>query len=299
MYVTGDPNFSVDPNITAGAYDTNIAPAASTTFYMIDYDLDTLVTIADRNAAGSSNTGGGQLKTIGPVVDEQGKPVNFAPTAGLDIYTNASGANVGFAVTGQDLYCIDLATVNANLPVGTQQKVLAQKLPAYSLEIARLACGGLIDIAVNPFAPAPVANQADLEVTASAFPGEARSGSRIFFTAMVRNLGPAPANSVSLSSTVLPFTNLPRPPSVTTSQGTCSIGGTLRFLVGCDLGTLASGASVTVSVNGFYNGAPGTLGTTFNAFSPVFDANRANNSASAQTTIVEEIILVPELPLVR
>lgn len=73
------------------------------------------------------------LKTIEPLGDEQGKPLNFAPTAGLDIYTNAAGANIGFAVSGKDLYCIDLASVNADLPIGTQQKVVAQRLPDYSL----------------------------------------------------------------------------------------------------------------------------------------------------------------------
>ncbi len=297
-YAAGDANANVDPNITAGAYDTNIAPAATTTFFMIDYDLDTLVTIADRNAAGSSNTGGGQLKTVGPIVDEQGKPINFAPTAGLDIYTSALGANLAFAASGQDLYCIDLAGVNANLPVGTQQKVLAQRVLTASQEIARLARGGAIDIAVNPFSAAVVVNQADLEVTANAFPDGVRSGSRVFFTATVRNLGPASADAVALSSAVLPFSNLPRPVTVSTTQGTCTLSGALRQLVGCDLGALASGASATVSVAGFYNGSPGTIGTTFTAFSPTLDANRANNSASAQVTIIEEPSPI-DLPLLR
>lgn len=164
------PLASCHRNITAGAYDNNIAPAASTTFYMIDYDLDTFVTVADRNVAGNSNTGGGQLKTIRPIVDEKGNPLNFAPTAGLDIYTSPAGANIGFAVTAQDLYCIDLGGVNANLPVGTQQKVAAQKLPDLSLQIAKLARGGLIDVALVPFLANAAPGQADVAVTASDAP---------------------------------------------------------------------------------------------------------------------------------
>ena len=135
QYVAGDPNAGVDPNITAGAYDTNVAGAPQTTFYMIDYDLDTFVTIADRNTAN------GDLQTIGPLVDESGNPINFAPTAGLDIYTSSAGFNVGFAASGQTLYCIDLDSVSVP-PVGVLQKVVAQVLPQYTQELARVTPAG-------------------------------------------------------------------------------------------------------------------------------------------------------------
>lgn len=45
-YAPGDANAGRDPNITAGAYNHNVPNTPQTIFYMIDYDLDTLVTIA-------------------------------------------------------------------------------------------------------------------------------------------------------------------------------------------------------------------------------------------------------------
>ncbi len=54
--------------------------------------------IAPPLGAWGSNTGGGQLRMIGPLVDADGGPLDFAPTAGLDIYTNG-GSNVGVAVS--------------------------------------------------------------------------------------------------------------------------------------------------------------------------------------------------------
>lgn len=68
-YAPGDANAGRDPNVTAGAYNNNVPNTPQTIFYMIDYDLDTLVTIAPPLGARGSNTGGGQLRTIGPLTD--------------------------------------------------------------------------------------------------------------------------------------------------------------------------------------------------------------------------------------
>jgi len=161
-YVVGDANFSVDPNLTAGAYDNNAAGATFTTFYAIDYDLDTFVTIADRNATGSSNTGGGMLKTIGSIVDPSGKPLNFAPNAGLDIFSSpAPGGfvNRAVAVSGRTLYCIDLSSFDPNFPPGSLQKVVATPVPGTALNPlnSSIVPGGFIDVAIAPFVR-PVAN---------------------------------------------------------------------------------------------------------------------------------------------
>lgn len=148
-YAAGDVNAGVDPNITGGAYSNNYAGAPATLFYGIDYDRDTLVTVATKNATGSSNTGGGQLQTIGPVFGSDGAAINFSPTADLDIYTDANGGNIAIGISGRTLFAIDLAQINPNLSLGTTQNVSARTITMPE------PGGGFIDIAVSPFVATP------------------------------------------------------------------------------------------------------------------------------------------------
>ncbi|WP_404784997.1 DUF4394 domain-containing protein [Altericista sp. CCNU0014] len=94
-YIAGDPNAGKDPNITAAAYDNNIAKAPATKLYGIDSALDVLA-LQDPPATG-------QLKTIG-----NGLGVDFGPKGGFDVFTDAKGTNNAFAVSGSTLYAIDL-----------------------------------------------------------------------------------------------------------------------------------------------------------------------------------------------
>lgn len=95
-YDTTDPYANVDPNITAVAYTNSRAGATSTQLFGIDYDLDVLVLQDPPN--------NGTLKTIGSL------GINFAPTGGFDIFTDANGVNTAFAISGSTLYTIDLNT---------------------------------------------------------------------------------------------------------------------------------------------------------------------------------------------
>jgi hypothetical protein len=151
-YAAGDPNAGVDPEIIGGAYNNNVNGATVTIFYMIDHDKDTLVTIAQKNATGSSNTGGGQLKTIGSLVDSSGRKVNVGPASDFDIFTNANGKNflVGSTKDSQ-LFSIDLQKVNANLAVGTTQNVvITLGNPANDPGVVSpFVTGGLFDLAVE------------------------------------------------------------------------------------------------------------------------------------------------------
>jgi uncharacterized protein DUF4394 len=122
-YVAGDPNAGQDPEITAGAYTNNVNGAANTIFYMCDHDKDTFVTIQDKNATGSSNTGGGRLQTIGPFVDPAGNRINMSPLTTMDI-TTIGGVNILVGQTTRLLFTINLNQINPNLPVGTQQNVV-------------------------------------------------------------------------------------------------------------------------------------------------------------------------------
>ena len=148
-YAQGDVNAGKDPEITGGAYTNNFAGATTTLFYMVDAEQDTLVTIADKTATGSSNTGGGQLKTIGSFVDEQGNKLNMSPTTDWDIYTDRSGINYLVGQTTRLLFSIDLSQVNQNIALGKTQKVVVKRGPPAGLPGSNAPLtGGVFDIAI-------------------------------------------------------------------------------------------------------------------------------------------------------
>lgn len=149
-YAQGDVNFGKNPEIVGGAYTNNNVGAANTLFYMVDHDLDTLVTIADKNATGSSNTGGGKLQTIGSFVDENGNALNMSPTTDFDIYTDANGVNYLVGQTTRLLFSIDLSQIDPNLPLGKTQRVVVKRgqpapLPGSTAPLT----GGVFDIAIT------------------------------------------------------------------------------------------------------------------------------------------------------
>jgi len=149
VYVSGDVNAGMDPEIVAGAYTNNFAGATTTLFFMIDHDKDTLVTIADRTATGSSNTGGGRLQTVGPLLLPNGIPFNASPTSDFDIYTDYNGANSLVGQSGGQLFSIDLNQVNANLPIGSTQRIVVNAGPlANDAKRISPVTGGVFDLAI-------------------------------------------------------------------------------------------------------------------------------------------------------
>jgi Domain of unknown function (DUF4394) len=150
-YAQGDVNFGKDPEIVGGAYNNNRAGAANTLFYLVDHDPDTLVTIAGKNATGSSNTGAGQLQTIGRFVDANGNSLNMSPTSDFDIYTDANGKNFLVGQTTRLLFTVDLSQINPNLAVGQTQRVVVARGQAAPLPGANAPLtGGVFDIAIPP-----------------------------------------------------------------------------------------------------------------------------------------------------
>lgn len=150
-YADGDVNAGVDPEISGGAYSNNFVGATSTLFYTVDHNLDTLVTIADKTATGSSNTGGGKLQTIGQFYDEAGNRLNMSPTTDLDIYTDRAGKNYLVGQTTRLLFSIDLSQIDPNLPLGKTQRVIVKRGSAAPLPgtISPLT-GGVFDVAMKP-----------------------------------------------------------------------------------------------------------------------------------------------------
>jgi Domain of unknown function (DUF4394) len=143
-YARGDVNAGRDPNLCAGAYTNNVNGAATTIFFAGDYDLDNLVTVPV-GANGSSATGGGQLQTVGPIVNQNGARVNLTSLSDFDITTDANGRNLLVGVTGsRSMLTIDLGQINPSLRLGAQQTVRAN-----TTNLVTLAGDSPADLAVQ------------------------------------------------------------------------------------------------------------------------------------------------------
>jgi large repetitive protein len=105
------------------------------------------------------------------------------------------------------------------------------------------------------------------------------------YTLPVTNNGPSPATLVTVTDT-LPGTVTFI--SATASQGGCTpAGGPPGGTVTCTLGTLASGASATVTIQvGVPCGTGGTLTNTASVVANEPDPDGVNNTATATTTVL-------------
>ena len=127
-----------------------------------------------------------------------------------------------------------------------------------------------------------VAASADLAVAKTDAPDPVTAGTDLTYTIGITNTGPSDAPGVTLTDPIPAGTSFV---SATPSTGSCA--GTTT--VSCNLGTLANGASasVTLSVHVGSAVAAGTvLSNTATASSGVSDPNASNDSATATTTVV-------------
>ncbi|HMC68681.1 MAG TPA: DUF11 domain-containing protein, partial [Mycobacteriales bacterium] len=135
--------------------------------------------------------------------------------------------------------------------------------------------------------PTTVHASADVSVTKTG-PSTALAGTSITYTIVVSNAGPSDAALVSLTD--------PMPAEMTASaasstQGPCTTGASVI----CSLGTIAAGASATITVTADIDpnnvGSPSrSVVNTATASSPTSDPNPANNAGSATTTVSRPVV---------
>jgi hypothetical protein len=179
-YDPNDVNKGVTPHVSGGAYDGNVVSGnavaggvATTRFYAMDYDLDTLVTIQPAAPGGSSATGGGVLQTLGPLVDLNGQRISISPTADIDINSLYLGsilrADTIVGISDQTLFAIDLSQVNPKVPAGNVTNIITATRALTGDPI------NIIDIAVAPqiyqAENAQFANRAPGPIFEALFPG--------------------------------------------------------------------------------------------------------------------------------
>jgi uncharacterized repeat protein (TIGR01451 family) len=122
------------------------------------------------------------------------------------------------------------------------------------------------------------AKSADLSLAGSATPNPVTSGGALKYTLTVTNHGPDPATGVIVTD---PLPAGLAATSATPGQGTCTLGSP----VSCNLGTLASGQSVPVTLTAVVTAAQGTLVNTPSLTSGVADPNPGNNSVTMSTPV--------------
>lgn len=236
------------------------------------------------------------------VIDSAGGGTSTASTALVQTTTNtalASSANP--SLLGQPVMFTATVTSSAGVPVGNVDFVDFNGLftdlgqaPTNGSGVATLTVSNLASgqhnisatfLANTSFATSQgflgqTVNLADVGVSASGSPNPATAGSAVTFTVTVTNSGPGIAHNVILSSGSF-FNNVN---SITTTQGSCSIlelSGN-----GCNLGTLNSSASATVTIVSTPDfGFGGTFSTRYFVSADEPDNNQANNQATATVTL--------------
>ena len=131
----------------------------------------------------------------------------------------------------------------------------------------------------------PVVASADVQVTQTG-PASLLAGAALTYTITVKNAGPDPAAAVALSDT-LPADMTGA--SATTTAGSCTIASNH---LSCSLGTLATGAAVTVTVTGTLsaNTTATSISNTASATAATADPNAANNSATVVTSVTPSAV---------
>lgn len=120
---------------------------------------------------------------------------------------------------------------------------------------------------------------ADVAVQASVSNATPTIGGQVTFTATVTNNGTSDATGTVLTAQI-PTSIVAG--SAQASQGSCTVS---NGQLDCQLGVLANGASATVTVTATVN-AIGFASTQFNAAATETDPDAANNSATANITVV-------------
>lgn len=151
------------------------------------------------------------------------------------------------------------------------------------------------DLALTRFCTLPTS---DLALTVADTPDPVEVGATMTYTATIANAGPNAAPNVSVyletpRRTATASAEGATATAVTAGQGSCTLPPGGHGAVGCSLGTLAAGATTTVTVTLVAAATGGPLTNRFDfrtrgagVLSTARDPNEANNSTAVTTTVV-------------
>lgn len=264
-------------------------------------------TEADPSTANNTAT---QATTVQPVADlsitktDAPDPLNVGSNLTYTITVTNNGPNSATGIAVTDAVPAGLTFVSATATQGTcalaagtitcNVGTLANGATATATVVVTAGAAAVpsvtntVNVTATEFDPNTANNSAtatttvnpvaDLVVTKSDSPDPVAVSTNLTYSIVVANNGPSQATGVTLTDTLPAGVTFV---SSTPSAGTCS--GTTT--VTCNLGTINSGANVTVTIVVTAPAAAGSLSNTASVTSGVTDPNAANNSATATTTI--------------
>ncbi|WP_217181110.1 CARDB domain-containing protein [Streptomyces sp. AC495_CC817] len=217
-----------------------------------------------------------------------GVSVTDAVPAGLSV-TQVTPSQ-GSCTTGSTVSCaMGSLAVGATATITVTGTVSASMNPGSALTNTASVSGTLTD--PNPgnntaSASGTLSAVADLSIDKVFAPASPVAGQNLTYTLTVHNDGPSEARTVRVTDPLDPETTFV---SVTSQQGSCAMSGQT---LNCDLGTLASGATTTVTVTvQLASGATAVVQNSASVTSSTPDPDPSNNvdSTSFQPSIIADL----------
>jgi len=199
----------------------------------------------------------------------------------------------GFFSNGSQLLSFDEKTFNPvdSIPLTGVGSITAPTISSGPADLIRWGQDGLAFHTANqlyviqgPIVKDVTTSPADVAVTLQA-PTTETTGSTLTYTAQVQNLGPNAAQGVTLQA-ILPQSVIFG--TISSTQGSCNGSGEFY----CDLGSIASGGSATVTV-AVTPTVSGKLALTANVSSVSYDPIATNNQASVSTSVSGSLFSPP------
>jgi large repetitive protein len=250
-------NTAADPTTISPRPDLTIAKTAVGSFVR-GQSAQYLVTVT------AAATAGATFGTVVTMTDTlpTGLTLSAVPSGGGWTCTGIVGG-VAISCTRSDTLIAGASFPPISIPVN-----VLQTAPASVTNTADVIGGGDLTSASSS-ATTPIASSADLQVTKTVNNANPLPGQTVTFTVAVKNNGPSDAPSTVVTDAFPPALTLG---TVTASQGAYTSPT-------WNIGTLASGATATLTISATYNGTPAT--NTASVTSSATDPNSANNTSSA------------------
>ncbi|HEY2325816.1 MAG TPA: hypothetical protein VGJ82_23370, partial [Thermoanaerobaculia bacterium] len=259
-------------SISATENDPNTGDNSSTANTTVAQPADVSISKTGPTSASPGSNVTYTITVVNSGPSSAGSVVVSDPTpAGLTFVSNTGACTSAFPCSLGTMTAGQIATINATFSIP------ANFAGTFTTNTATVSSGATDPNSGNNTASATtsLAPQADVSVVKSG-PASTTTGQNIVYTTTVTNNGPLAASNVFVTD------NTPAGLTFVSNSGACT--GTFP----CALGTLNSGQSVTITstynVPSNYSGA--SITNTAGVSSSTFDGNTANNSSTANTTVV-------------
>ena len=268
-----DPFFPANP-LASTSYPPNVAVIRAPDFAVASSHTGTFT-------RGTSNTYAIDVNHIGDLASSGTITVTDTLPAGI-VPGAATGIGWTCTTAAQVVTCSRTGSIAVHTPLPTiTVPVSVGESTASSVANAVTVANTSDTTAANNTASdtTSVTSIADLGTTVTTSAGPYRAGQDITYTITIHNAGPSSASGVTLSD---PIPASAAVQSIATTQGTCTNA------VACTVGTLASGASATITLvlrPLAAAGNAGTLATTATASSSATDSASGDNAVTTTLTV--------------